>query len=244
MSYPVQTYSGLATTTIGESSHVLAVLKNYHGRVVSLFSHLPAEKKWSEVAKRIMILVSIPFIYPILGGLTLINFACILLNKSLINMKCHSVFEKLLGLDSYEVHLELRPESTDQWETIKLYISIGDMGNAKRLATFSCIIPSDGSHHHPQWFKEQIEQQIPTFSREIKRQYFPLKFGLPEVVIEVFVKRLDGTFTSFHRSSISSGGPGGFAALNATELEDHIKNRFRYIDLPYSPQLNDSFNFQ
>jgi hypothetical protein len=247
MSYPIQIQTGHATLTIVENSNVIAALKNYHGRVMSLFSALPTGEKWTEIAKRILTLISIPLIYPILGGIASINYTVVLLNRFLIHLKCHSVFKKLLGLEGYEVNLELRPGSTNQWDSIKVFISIGDAiygGHAKRLATLSCIIPSDGINHHPQWFKDQIEQQIPTFSQEIYKQYFPLKMGLPEVTIEVFVKRLNGTFTAFHQSSSGSGGPGFMADFNTTEIEEHFERRFSYIDLPYSPQLNNSFNFQ
>lgn len=247
MNYLVQIQPGHATLTIADNSHVIAALKNYHGRVISLFSNLPLERKWAEIAKRILTLVSIPLIYPILSGVALINYTVILLNGIFIRLKCHLALKKLLGLEGYEVNLELRPESKDQWDSIKVFISIGDAiygGHAKRLFTLSCIIPSDGINHHPQWFKDQIEQQMPAFSQEIYKQYFPLKMGLPEVTIEVFVKRLNGTFTAFHQSSSGFGGPGCMVDYNTAEIEEHAEKRFSYIDLPYSPQLNNNFNFQ
>ncbi len=170
-----------------------------------------------------------------------------MLNGFSIRLKCHSVFKKLLGLEGYEVNLELRPGSKDQWDSIKVFISIGDTlygGHAKRLFTLSRIIPSDGIHHHPQWFKDQIEQQMPAFNQEIFKQYFPLKMGLPEVTIEVFVKRLNGTFTAFHQSSSSSGGPGFTTNFNPIEIEEYVEKRFSRIDLPYSPQVDRGLNFQ
>ncbi len=247
MSYPVQILPGHATLNIVENSKVIEALKNYHGRVMSLFSALPKEGKWTEVATRILTLISIPFIYPILSGVASLNYTVVLLNGFFIHLKCHWVFKKLLGLEGHEVDMELRSESKDQWESIKVFLSVGDAiwgGHAKRMVTLSCIITSDGTNHYPKWFKDQIKQQWPAFSQEINKHYFPLKMGLPEVIIEVFVKRLNGTYTAFYQSGTSSGGPGFMENYNSTESEEHFKKRFSFIDLPYSPQLDSNFNFQ
>lgn len=63
MSYPVQIQPGHAKLTIVENSNVIAALKNYHGRVMSLFSALSTGEKWTEIAKRILTLISVPLIY-------------------------------------------------------------------------------------------------------------------------------------------------------------------------------------